>query len=381
MFGLALRNLLGHKARTALAMLGLTISIVGIIALISLSGGVRSVLQDTLKLLPGVMVLRKDLPSPALSSLPAAHEAALEEIPGVRAAIKEVFFPAAAIDGENMLLKGDVFQMYVMLGIEPEEVAALPDGGLYARSLVDGRTLSASDAAEILIPRPAAEAFGKKVGDPMDVLGTTFEVVGIFEVGSFFIDRGLVVPLDFARRISRKPEDQVSAFYLELDEGVDAAAVARVVEEELSDVRARTTEETDQEFAKLWSDIDLLLAAIAAIALVVGAVGIINTVLMSVIERTGEFGVLAATGWARRDVVRLVILESALLGAGGGLAGCGIGAAGVGIAGAFMEVPPVASPALLAMSFTLALGLGILGGVYPALRAAQLDPVEAIRRG
>ena len=156
-------------------------------------------------------------------------------------------------------------------------------------------------------------------------------------------------------------------------------AVAAAIEESLPGVRARTTADTSRDFTRVWGEVDLLLAAIAAIAVAVGAIGIVNTMLMSVIERTREFGVLRAVGWRRRDVVRLVLLESALLGAVGGVVGCGLGAVSVALASRWLPLQPVASPFLLLSCLGLALGLGALGGVYPAWRAASLNPIEAIR--
>ena len=189
----------------------------------------------------------------------------------------------------------------------------------------------------------------------------------------------MVVPQTIARELSRKPEGQVSAYYLELEEDVSGAAVAATIEEVIPDVRARTTADTSRDFTQVWGEVDLLLAAIAAIAVAVGAIGIVNTMLMSVIERTREFGVLRAIGWRRRDILRLVLLESALLGAAGGVIGCGLGAGGVALASQWLPLQPVASPLLLMSCLGLALGLGTLGGIYPAWRAASLNPIEAIR--
>jgi putative ABC transport system permease protein len=204
-------------------------------------------------------------------------------------------------------------------------------------------------------------------------------VVGIFHSGSLFFDRCLVVPLAIARAIAGKGPELVSAYYAELEPGADAAAVARRVEARVPGTNAWTSDAVTEETAQVWDEVDLFLSAIASIAVLVGAVGIVNTMLMSVIERTGELGVLRATGWTRRDVVRLILVESAALGVLGGVLGCGLGAALVAVAGALLPLRPVVTPGLAAASFGLAVALGVLGGLYPAWRAARLDPIEAIR--
>lgn len=378
MLGLALRNLLVRKARTALALTGLTISIFGIIALISVSSGIQALLEETLALAPGLTILQKNVMSLAFSALPAEMEKPLEDVPGVSAASAQVWHPAFSIEGENIMMKGDPFNVYVVLGVDLAGIRRFREGGPILSHIAEGRGL-AEGAAEALIPRAAARRFKKKVGDRLRLFDRELEVVGIFEAGSLFFDRCIVVPLPIARAFAGRSPSLVSSFYAELDPGADPAAVAAAVEARFPHAQAWTGEEVSRETGELWAQVDVLLFAIASIAVVVGVVGIVNTMLMSVIERTTELGVLRATGWTRRDVVQLILVESAGLGLLGGALGCAAGAALVALAGAFLPLRPVAPPALLGLSFLLAVGLGVIGGIYPAWRAARLDPIEAIR--
>ncbi len=382
MIRLAIRSLFARKARTGLALTGLAVAILGVIALISVSRGIQALLRETLTRVPGVTVLQREVPSLGFSSLPLDLGKRIEEVPGAGAAFAQVWYPAFEVEGENLIMKGDPFNMFMLLGVDMTAAGRMRDRGPILGSLREGRDIARDPpgALEVVIPRAAARRFGKKIGDTLTVQGRKLAVVGVFHSGSLFFDRCLVVPLDVAREVAGKSPNLVSSFYVEVAEGVtDAAPVARRIEEKLPDVRAWTTEDVNREAASLWAEVDAFLLAIASIAVVVGAVGIVNTMLMSVIERTGELGVLRATGWTQRDVMRLILIESAGLGVGGGALGCAIGAVAVATAGAFLPLKPVVTAPLLFGCLGLAVVLGTLGGLYPAWRAARLDPIEAIR--
>jgi putative ABC transport system permease protein len=370
MLRLALRNLLVRKARTGLSLIGLTVAILGIIALISVSRGVQALLRDTLSHIPGLIVLQRDVPSLGFSTVSLGLGADLERLDGVAWAAPQVWYPAFEVEGQNLILKGDPFNMYAVLGGDVRRAAPIDE--------LDGRWLDPAKA-EVVIPRLAAERFHKKIGDRLHLVGRDVEVVGVFRSGSFVFDRCILTPLGLAREIAGKEAGFASSFYVEPAEGTDLAVLAKRIEERFPETHAWTTEEVNKETGQLWAAVDAALLAIASIAVFVGAVGIVNTMLMSVLERTGELGVLRATGWTRRDVMRLIVAESAALGVIGGFLGCGVGAALVAVAGALLPVKPVVTPGLLALSMALAVLLGGLGGLYPAWRAARLDPIEAIR--
>ncbi|MSP11840.1 MAG: FtsX-like permease family protein [Chloroflexi bacterium] len=123
----------------------------------------------------------------------------------------------------------------------------------------------------------------------------------------------------------------------------------------------------------------ILLAAMAAVSLVVGGIGIMNVMLVSVTERTREIGLRMAVGAHRTDVVSQFLLEALFLSAGGGILGIAIGILSIPLAAALNRGVALLAPNSIPLAFSVALLIGILFGLYPALRAAQLDPIEALR--
>ena len=148
-------------------------------------------------------------------------------------------------------------------------------------------------------------------------------------------------------------------------------------------LEVRTAEDWAREFEKFSSDLDLFLLIMTSIGVTIAVLGIVNTMLMSVTERIIEFGILKANGWADGDVLRLIACESALLGVSGGVLGCLLGWAGTLLINARWptRIHLYASPGLLTFSLVFSIVVGILGGLYPAIWAARMRPMDAIRRG
>ncbi|MFG0331987.1 MAG: ABC transporter permease [Maioricimonas sp. JB049] len=152
---------------------------------------------------------------------------------------------------------------------------------------------------------------------------------------------------------------------------------------EESPVEVRTADDWSDRFSEMTGDLDLFLGIMTAIGVSIAVLSIINTMLMSVTERTIEFGILRANGWTSRDIVRLVTFESGLLGVCGGLLGAVTGWAATLLLNANWpdRLHLYAGPGLLLFGIAFSTLLGVMGGVYPAWLAARLSPMEAIRRG
>lgn len=148
-------------------------------------------------------------------------------------------------------------------------------------------------------------------------------------------------------------------------------------------LEVRSAADYADELRKISADLDLFLLIMTSIGVVIAVLGIVNTMLMSVTERFIEFGILKANGWSDRDVLTLICCESALLGMGGGVLGAASGWVATELVNARWpdRIHLYASPPLLAFSLCFSLVVGVLGGLYPAIWASRLMPMDAIRRG
>jgi putative ABC transport system permease protein len=175
---------------------------------------------------------------------------------------------------------------------------------------------------------------------------------------------------------------KVSMYMVKVHDPAQAEKVVEIINTNFPDVHASLS----GEFAEQMPDMeamDVMLAAISFMAIFVGGLGVMNTMLMAVLERTREIGVLRALGWRQRRILGMILQEATLLGVLGGITGILI-ALGLGLL--FSQTPmvgetltPVWEYDIFIRAIAIALFLGILGGVYPALRATRLQPVEALR--
>jgi putative ABC transport system permease protein len=234
-----------------------------------------------------------------------------------------------------------------------------------------------------MLGRVLALNLEKEVGESVDIAGELFQVVGIYESDSLFENGGIIVPLpELQRMIGR--QGYVSGYVIEADEPEPEKiqALAHKIESQFAGVAAVPARDFVQ------SDIQIRLVksmawATSIIAMILGSVGVLNTMLMTVFERTGEIGILRALGWRRPRVLNLILSEAVAVGAIGSVIGIGLGVLGVKALAlsptSSVFIAPDLSPAVLAFGLVLGIGLSLLGGLYPGLRAAALNPMEALR--
>jgi len=400
----AWRNLMTRPLRTALALIGLSVPILGVLGLFCLSGALRNLVGDTLNQIQGIMVLRSNVPSPVFSDVEANLAEKIRAVPGVRIVATEVWKLAPAVEGKNLIMKSlgeftkgqspvSLFDAPVIQGQDIPSHSDLRTSvyGKATRERGTGRFLNETDRGQphIVISKKLAKQYGsaegvpKQVGDTLRIDGKPFKIVGIYDTGSMFLDVVIVMDIDVARKLVGVASDRASSFYVEMTDPSKNQEIAALIEQAVSNVDARSMEEFQANFGILMSQLDLFLLMTVSLALLVGVVGIINTMLMSTTERFVEFGVLRTNGWSRGHVLALVTCESAMLGLLSGVIGCAIALLAAFIANRFLTGGLVlAMPLwLLGLGIALSVVTGTLGGLYPAWKASRLVPMDAIRLG
>ncbi len=408
MWTFAWRNLLTRPARTILAVVGLSIPIFGVLGLLSLSAGVRTMMGNTFSQMPGILVLRENILAPVASDLPASLVDRLRPIPGVRVVAPEVWKLSPTIDGRSLFARSamEMFGGARMPTRSFDQLTAvegmdIPAHNRMRRSLFrssilppergGGRFLTEADigqpnvviSTKIASENPRPDGSPKKVGDTIRLGQQTFHIVGIYQANSLVLDATIVMDITTARKLLNVSPDKVSCFLVEPDDPRRIDAIVDAIEREIPEVSARNMSDFSMNVSRILGDLDLFLLLIISLALFVGAIGIVNTMLMSTAERYVEFGVLRTNGWTRRNVLTLVTAESGTLGLLSGLLGGLLAWGGETLANQFLGhgLQLATLPGLFVGGVVLSVVLGLLGGLYPAWRASRLTPMEAIRRG
>jgi putative ABC transport system permease protein len=363
--GMTVRNLWRRRTRTVLTLLSIGVSIAAVVALEGVAGG----------MLGAFTVMMRDSQTDLFAAEAGVDMdfSAIDERVGARLALRP---EVAAVSG--MFWTGastDEMPMLIVYGYHPREFA------IRRYRIIEGQPLAGR--REMLVGRTAAEQMGVQVGDTVRLLGGSFRVVGLYETGQAFEDAGVIIGLREAQAITGKLR-QVQFYLISLRDPGRAGAVQADLKAAFPDIDFSLT----SELAENTSDFRIMQEMadqISLAAVFIGAVGMLNTMLMSVMERTREIGVLRSLGWRRRQVLGMILKESLVLGVVGGVCGIPLGlglGSLVGAAGIWGgAIEPLYTAPLFARAIAVAMVAGTIGGLYPAWRATRMRPVEALRYG
>lgn len=408
MWSFAWMNLVTRPSRTALAVLGLTIPVLAFLGLFSLSGGIRHLMGDTLAGMDNLMVLSANAPAPVLSDLPPGTGDALRKVSGVKVIAAEVWKVAPPIDGRGegslagaalgMLSKskeqmaGGLLNMVDVEGQDLRAHALLKsvtiNHSILPASKGGGRMLDVSDigkphvviSTKIARKYPNADSSPKRVGQTIRLGSEDFTIVGLYDTGSALIDATVVMDIGVSRRLLRLSPETVSTYNVEPVISAEADTLAERIANAVPGVRVQRISQFNLTVGAVMGRLNLFLLLAVGLAALVGGVGIANTMLMSTSERFVEFGVMRTVGWTRRNLLGLVTAESALLGVLSGLLGAGLATAAVLVINRFLEGFSLElSPWLATASIVGSLAIATLSGLYPAWKASQMTPMDAIR--
>jgi putative ABC transport system permease protein len=263
-------------------------------------------------------------------------------------------------------------------------------------TIAKGRELKADDFGKVLIGSDLVKKLDADIGKQVEIRGEKFEVIGIMEktltapdsaVGMVLSDtqRLFVKTLPEVVRNNVEENKIVTGFTVYVEDGYDPDQVAKKINEEISGIRATGPNVFKEQIASQIGVFNNILYGIGLISLLVGSLSVINTMTMSISERTREIGVKKAVGAKTKHIMSEYLTEAGIIGFFGGLLGVGLGSVVVSVVNRAMEAGGdqifLLTPRLVIGSFLFAIILGIIAGIFPARHAVKLNIVTALREG
>lgn len=364
MLGLVVTNLARHKARTIATAVGIALGVATIVALLSIGSGLQRTAAGLVHLGDADLGLfQSGVEDPTASVLPASLAQRLERRPDVAKATPLLL----VVEGVRQDPAAIVF------GADPK--------GFIVQRLVVSRGSPTLGAKQVLVGDRLARELKLRVGSTLTVKRRPFTVAGIYHSGVFFEDSGAVLDLGAAQRLERRGAD-ATTIAVQLASDAHNAATARAIRRAVPGTQVIGTADEATRAGANGELVRKTVDIVAALALIVGGLGVTNTMAMAVLERQRELALLSAVGWRRMRIAALVLAEgvaTSVLGAGLGLilGIFGADALGRGL-GVSQVVTPDVTPWTMGQALLIGVLIGVLGGLYPAWRGTSVSTTELL---
>jgi putative ABC transport system permease protein len=422
-FKLALNILVHSKVRSWLTIIGIVIGVAAVVAIMSISEGMQQSLEsnlgglgaDIITISPGASRATGGFMSggggpPGASMTSSTRTSSSTSTQESKNLTKRDMQTIVSVDNVEIVTgtvsgRGELYYLAETVTVSVTGVNPVTWNEVTTSTLASGRFLTAGDFNTILVGSRVANSMFKQplvVNRQVTIEGVNFKIVGILnESGSSMMggggsDSGIIMPIEAARStLDDVGIDELDSIIVKVDDENlvdetmssmdDALMLSRHVTNKTKDYSISSAVAMQETISATLESMTFFLTAIAAVSLLVGAVGIANTMFTTVLERTKQIGIMKAIGAKNRDIMTIFLMNSALVGLVGGAIGIAIGTAASMVVvlpmmgGRMAGGGNVVSPQLMLLSLAIAVGIGILAGLIPAYRASKLKPVDALR--
>jgi len=377
---LAIAGIKANKMRSFLTMLGVIIGVAAVIVLVSIGEGTSKSVTDRIQGM-GSNLISVNIRNSRIS-LTYNEVMQWKERTGVQA--------IAPVVSGNVTVKYANKKYDTSLEGVNDEYQEVRNHKVQRGRFIIPTDISFRQKVVLLGTEVSSQLFGNvnPVGETVKINGQNFKVVGLLEekgsqsMGSN--DDKVIIPLSTAQRLLSSVGIRSVYIQAESPEAVDTVVF------QINNILARKTNDTEDyrvfNQAEMLSTVNqvtgaltAMLGGIAGISLVVGGIGIMNIMLVSVTERTREIGIRKAIGAKRKDILRQFLIEALVVSCAGGIIGIILGIGGSRILGSVMSIQTAVSLEIIAIAFGFSVLIGIVFGIYPANKAAKLNPIEALR--
>ena len=383
MLAIVFTNLRRRPARTVLTAAGIAVGVATIVALLSFTQGLRESAAGFVHLGGSELgVFQANVSDPTTSLLPESTVGRLRELPQVADATPLLLIvegvkqePAAVVFGA----RPDGFfarQLVIVRGARPAAGA-----GQTRPAAGGGEARPAGGPSEALVGDRLAAELKLGPGGTLAVKGHPYRIAGVYHSGILFEDSGAILDLTDAQRLLERPGEETNVI-VSLAPGARAGTAAKAIERALPGTQAITTAQQALRAGANGTLISKAILVIVAIAIIVGVIGVANTMAMAIAERRAELGLLSTIGWSPGRVATLILGEGiavSILGATGGLLLGVIGGEelvrALGVSG---YVSPSVTAWGLGRGLLVGVAIGVLGGIYPAWRVTRMTPLKAL---